>query len=70
MVGSGITTLRLQDDGRMTVSATAEARNPSFVCVSDCGRFLYSVHEVVLDILSTADGRMHVLDDERAIEQV
>jgi len=45
-LGEGVYSFKLQPDGSLAQRKLLRADNPSFVCASDSGEFLYVVHEV------------------------
>jgi 6-phosphogluconolactonase (cycloisomerase 2 family) len=47
-LGEGVYSFKLQPDGSLAQRKLLRADNPSFVCASDSGEFVYVVHEVKL----------------------
>lgn len=45
-LGEGVYSFKLQPDGSLAQRKLLRADNPSFVCASESGEFVYVVHEV------------------------
>ena len=60
-LGEGVYSFKLQPDGSLVQRKLLRADNPSFLCASDSGEFVYVVHEVKLCICTMQASRARAL---------